>query len=249
MDYKRVYREIITRRQENPLDSIYYGELHHIIPKSLGGADSRDNLVRLTAREHFICHALLAEMYEHGSSEWCKMNHAFLMMKSSSTQQQRYCNARLYNSKRKDFSEVMQKSQAGEKNSQFGTVWIHHHSENSIKKISLEELTSYESRGWKRGRVSTTAYQQRQEGKLKYFFPTGKRITKGRRDKCLQCFNIDLYSEEDQSILYKTLFTEYVKEDRSTTFLAKKYNCTDPTIRTLLIDLEIGTKARNGKWK
>ena len=34
-------------------------EWHHIIPKSLGGTDARENLVHLTEREHFICHSLL----------------------------------------------------------------------------------------------------------------------------------------------------------------------------------------------
>lgn len=34
-------------------------ERHHVIPKCLGGSNSKDNLVELTAREHFICHWLL----------------------------------------------------------------------------------------------------------------------------------------------------------------------------------------------
>ena len=36
-----------------------YVELHHIIPKSLGGLNAIDNLVCLTAREHCIAHLLL----------------------------------------------------------------------------------------------------------------------------------------------------------------------------------------------
>lgn len=39
-----------------------YTENHHIIPKSLGGTNNKDNLVRLTAREHFVCHLLLTKM-------------------------------------------------------------------------------------------------------------------------------------------------------------------------------------------
>lgn len=37
-------------------------EKHHIIPKSMGGTDDSDNLVKLTPREHFICHLLLIKM-------------------------------------------------------------------------------------------------------------------------------------------------------------------------------------------
>lgn len=39
-----------------------YLEVHHIIPKSLGGRNEFDNLVELTAKEHFICHRLLVKM-------------------------------------------------------------------------------------------------------------------------------------------------------------------------------------------
>jgi hypothetical protein len=35
-----------------------YTEQHHIIPKCLGGTDDADNLVNLSAREHFVCHWL-----------------------------------------------------------------------------------------------------------------------------------------------------------------------------------------------
>jgi hypothetical protein len=38
-------------------------ETHHIVPKSLGGSDSKDNLVVLTPREHCLAHMLLARMY------------------------------------------------------------------------------------------------------------------------------------------------------------------------------------------
>lgn len=39
-----------------------YSERHHIVPKSLGGNDAPSNLVRLSAREHFVCHLLLPKM-------------------------------------------------------------------------------------------------------------------------------------------------------------------------------------------
>jgi hypothetical protein len=35
-----------------------------VIPKSLGGSNSKTNLVRLTAREHFVAHRLLTKMTE-----------------------------------------------------------------------------------------------------------------------------------------------------------------------------------------
>lgn len=41
---------------------IYY-ESHHILPKCLNGSNKKDNLVLLTAKEHFIAHKLLLEIY------------------------------------------------------------------------------------------------------------------------------------------------------------------------------------------
>lgn len=39
-----------------------YTEIHHIIPKSLGGADCQENIIVLSAKEHYICHLLLVRM-------------------------------------------------------------------------------------------------------------------------------------------------------------------------------------------
>lgn len=44
-------------------DSLIY-ETHHILPRSLGGNDNKDNLVLLTLREHFIAHWLLYRIYK-----------------------------------------------------------------------------------------------------------------------------------------------------------------------------------------
>ena len=59
--YTRWYFSIIENAQKRTEISGYF-EKHHIIPKSLGGSNRKDNLVKLTAREHFICHWLLTKM-------------------------------------------------------------------------------------------------------------------------------------------------------------------------------------------
>ena len=40
-----------------------YTEKHHILPRCMGGNDTKENLARLTAREHFIAHRLLTKIY------------------------------------------------------------------------------------------------------------------------------------------------------------------------------------------
>ena len=60
--YTNVYCSIIERAKSRALPKEIYTENHHIIPKSLGGTNDTANLVKLTAREHFICHLLLPRM-------------------------------------------------------------------------------------------------------------------------------------------------------------------------------------------
>ena len=56
--YTKWYFNII--RNANPTTS--YVEKHHIIQRCIGGSDHRENIVSLTAREHFVCHLLLTKM-------------------------------------------------------------------------------------------------------------------------------------------------------------------------------------------
>ncbi len=78
--YTNWYKSIITKAQSRVTDS--YTEKHHIIPRSLGGTNEPKNLVKLTAREHFICHWLLMKMVTGNKRE--KMVYAFRMMRVTS---------------------------------------------------------------------------------------------------------------------------------------------------------------------
>lgn len=62
MNYKTLYQKLIEKATDRNTPNCYI-ERHHILPKSLGGSDEPDNLVDLTAREHFIAHLLLAKIY------------------------------------------------------------------------------------------------------------------------------------------------------------------------------------------
>lgn len=66
MDYHQHYEKLITRARNRILEG--YTENHHIIPKCQGGSDHPENLVRLTAREHYIAHQLLAKMHPENYS-------------------------------------------------------------------------------------------------------------------------------------------------------------------------------------
>jgi hypothetical protein len=70
--YTTWYYRIIENAKIRLLNG--YTERHHIIPKSLGGSDNSENIVTLTAKEHFVCHRLLTKMTE-GNQRY-KMLHA-----------------------------------------------------------------------------------------------------------------------------------------------------------------------------
>lgn len=68
-----------NRQKTSPAaaEFVYY-ESHHIVPKSLGGSNSKCNLVLLTAEEHFQCHIHLTKMVE--GADKSKMARALFRM-------------------------------------------------------------------------------------------------------------------------------------------------------------------------
>lgn len=104
--YTKCYYNIINRAKLRDLPKILYTENHHIIPRSLGGDDSKLNLVKLTAKEHFICHLLLTKMLK-GNSQY-KMIFALGMMLQSTSKHNRYTpSSRFYVMTRKMRSKAL----------------------------------------------------------------------------------------------------------------------------------------------
>jgi hypothetical protein len=60
--YSKWYYELVFSRQNRLQLKTEYYEKHHILPKSLGGNNNKENLVFLTAREHYLAHLLLVKM-------------------------------------------------------------------------------------------------------------------------------------------------------------------------------------------
>ena len=74
MDYFKIYKKLMETRKDRFL--LEYSEKHHIIPKCLGGSDDKNNIVRLTYKEHYIAHYLLTKIYPDNP----KIQYAFLCM-------------------------------------------------------------------------------------------------------------------------------------------------------------------------
>ena len=87
--YTKCYYNIIDRAKSRDLSKETYTEKHHIIPKSLGGLNNKDNLVKLTAKEHRLAHILLPRMTIdplHTKSMWYAL---WMMLRTKNTNQQR----------------------------------------------------------------------------------------------------------------------------------------------------------------
>lgn len=115
--YSRWYDALITKAQNRTIDG--YFEKHHIIPRSFGGNDSKTNLVNLTAREHYVAHALLWKMKfagVHGS----KMAFAFGTFMNKMTTKVRgvhhtyTISSRTYEVFRKEYSRLLKEKFARE---------------------------------------------------------------------------------------------------------------------------------------
>lgn len=132
MNYEKVYYQIINKAifEENKAirykgNGVYY-EIHHIIPKSLNGTDNKNNLVLLTAREHFICHWLLVKRYDKNTNERNKMLFAFHRMCYSMTGE-RVNNSKCFEKYRielnENISEMFSKTTKGKLNHQYNKKW------------------------------------------------------------------------------------------------------------------------------
>lgn len=63
MNYKLHYDKLIHKAQNRSILKSEYKEVHHIIPKCIGGSDDKSNLVALFPEEHLIAHLLLIKIY------------------------------------------------------------------------------------------------------------------------------------------------------------------------------------------
>lgn len=117
MNYSKIYYNIINRALSR--DNLPIAEIHHIVPKSIGGSNKKNNLVRLTPKEHFVCHLLLSKMYT--GKEKQKMVYALwaIMNLCNNHQHRKKIKGKLYESLRVEFIQA-QKSITGRARANFG---------------------------------------------------------------------------------------------------------------------------------
>ena len=142
MNYNYHYQKLINKAKNRVLNG--YKERHHIVPRCMGGTDNKENIVELTAREHFLAHLLLIKIYNNNH----RLVRAVAMMCVENNE--RKTTNKLYGKTRELWKESMSECQTGKKNSQWGTKWIHNVSlKQSIKIPKNDSIPE----GWKIGRI------------------------------------------------------------------------------------------------
>ena len=138
MDYSRIYNQLISKRQNIQPPENVYCEKHHIIPKCLKGTDDESNIVKLTAREHYISHLLLAKIHKNK-----KLDKAVELMSRQikiSTTKFKF-NSRLYQKSREEFAKKKSQQMKGKK-----PIWLKRNprSEKHKQKISNDTKGIYD---------------------------------------------------------------------------------------------------------
>lgn len=101
MNYSKLYNQLIenAKFQGRNKEQDYFEE-HHIIPRCIDGGDSLDNLVLLTAREHYVAHWLLTKIHRN-----YKLASAFNNMCQKGIGQKRNFTSKQYEITKKYFSK------------------------------------------------------------------------------------------------------------------------------------------------
>lgn len=114
MDYEKYYNLLIEKGKTQTLPDRTYIEKHHILPVSLGGTNEKTNIVSLTAKQHYIAHALLVKIYQAkcingvDKTPYYKMLRAFTSMIwrwGNPKENMRALNAKMYETWKKDLAE------------------------------------------------------------------------------------------------------------------------------------------------
>ena len=151
MNYSKIYSQLIESSKNRELDC--YTEIHHVVPRCFGGLDESSNLVKLTAREHFIAHLLLCKIYPTHKGLRLAL---WMMTNVKDKRQQRHRpNSRLYEMIRLEYSESVR----GENNPNYGKT----HSLETREKIKIS-LT-----GLKHSEETRKKMSEARKGKKKNF--------------------------------------------------------------------------------
>lgn len=151
MDYKKIYDLLIEKAKNRILPKDTYFEKHHIIPICVGGElYNENNIVNLTAREHFIAHKLLCKIYKYPGIRYAYSMMVFTSMnyiknkEKASTKRCYRISSREYEECRNFLTKQISKKFKGSIYINNGEIQI---------MVHKEELQDYLDYGWKKGKL------------------------------------------------------------------------------------------------
>ena len=216
MNYEKIYNQIINSGKNRII--IGYSEKHHIIPKCNGGDNSKENLVSLTAKEHFICHKLLCEIYPENN----KLKYAYWLMCNVKNKYQE----RNYKVSSREYSELKLKLgiiRSKETNNRLGIK----HTTESINKIKIaraKQVFSDETKkklsDLRKGKIGNKNFKHTEESKKKMSNKLkGTRL--GPRSKNYQSWNKGLTGHLSEEVR-KKMSESRLKTPKMTCFRCQK---------------------------
>lgn len=105
MNYEKIYNTLVEKAKVRGLDKSQhegYFEIHHILPRCLGGGDDKSNLVMFTGREHFIAHMLLWKAFPNNDS----LASAAFFMRNTRDERNKF-SSKLYEKLREQYSSIV----------------------------------------------------------------------------------------------------------------------------------------------
>jgi hypothetical protein len=200
MNYQKIYDQIIERARNRKIQD--YTEKHHVVPRSLGGSDEPSNIVKLTPREHLICHQLLVQIHK-GTRAYYSMLQALIMMGSPGSMTKGVIkSSRQYEKLRQEVSKITRERNlrrvaegtnpfAGEK--------------GSIHAKSKAERAKAEGRGMD----VTITLEQRREGLASYWNSLTPEQRSARNQAAVDNFSTEEWVAINQATADRTPIEEY----------------------------------------
>jgi hypothetical protein len=150
--YSKWYFNIISAAQLRSEAEGYF-EKHHIVPKALGGNNRKENLIKLTAREHFICHWLLTKMVSNSKHKYQMWNAFSCMLYRENSSQQRYkISSRKFEIIKQVGSQIKSErftgknnpmyGKRGDLNPNYGKIWTDEHRKNASESHKGQRRTA-----------------------------------------------------------------------------------------------------------
>lgn len=157
MNYQKIYNNLICRTKVRT----GYVEKHHIVPRCLGGTDTKDNLIKLYPEEHYLAHLLLCKIHPENQ----KLLYAAMNMATGSM---------INNGKRnnKDFGWLRRKyadSMSGDNNP-------------NRKNPQLQKLAALKRKGQKRTAASREKMSAAQKGRT-FSEETKKKMSEAAKNR------------------------------------------------------------------